>query len=66
MFLIEVQQPVVGNGDAMGVTAEIAQHLFGSAHGVLGIDDPAPAIERTNQRQELLPILVLGGRSLTA
>jgi len=33
-------QPAVGNGDAMGVGAEIAQHMFRSAERPLGVDDP--------------------------
>lgn len=66
MLLMEVQQPVVGNGDAMGVTAEIAQHLIGAAHGLFGIHDPASAIERTGQTEELLPVPVLGGWSVAA
>jgi hypothetical protein len=39
----EGKQPVVGDGDAMGVSAEIAQHVFGAAEGRLGIDDPVLA-----------------------
>ena len=37
---VEGQQAVIGNGDAMGVAAQVAQHLCGSAEGRLGIDDP--------------------------
>ena len=33
-------QPTVGDGDAMRITAEISQHLFGPAEWRLGIDDP--------------------------
>jgi hypothetical protein len=33
-------QPMVGNGDTMGVGAEIAQHMFWPAEGLFGIDDP--------------------------
>jgi len=66
MLLIEVEQPVVGDGDEMGVAAQITQHLFGTAHGLPGIDDPASAIKRTDQTQELLAVPVLGGRSFAA
>ena len=33
-------QPAVGNGDAMSVSAEIAQHVFWAAERALGVDDP--------------------------
>ena len=46
---VEGNEPVVGDGDAMGVAAEIAQHLLGSAHGLLGVDDPLLAVERTEK-----------------
>ena len=36
----ERNQSVVGDGDTMGVGAEIAQHMFWPAEGRLGIDDP--------------------------
>ena len=39
----ESNQSVVGDGDAVGVGAEIAQHVFGSAEGWFGIDDPVLA-----------------------
>ena len=39
----ESDQPGVGDGDAMGVGAEIAQHMFRSAEGRLGVDDPVVA-----------------------
>ena len=33
-------QPAVGNGDAMSISAEIAQHVFGPAERPFGVDDP--------------------------
>ena len=39
----ECDQPGVGDGDAMGVGAEIAQHMFGTAERRLGVDDPVVA-----------------------
>ena len=41
----ERDQSAVGDGDAMGVAAEISQHLFGAAERWLGIDDPVDAPE---------------------
>jgi hypothetical protein len=34
----EREQPAIGDGDAMGVTAEIGQHLFGASKRWLGVD----------------------------
>ena len=36
----EGDQPAVGDADAMGVSAEIAQGMFRPAEGTLGVDDP--------------------------
>ncbi len=36
----ESNQPAVGNGDAMSVSTEIAQHVFWPAERPLGVDDP--------------------------
>ena len=41
--LCESDQSGVGDGDAMGVGAEIAQHMFRAAEGGLGVDDPIVA-----------------------
>ena len=38
----ESHQPVVRDGDAVGVT-EIAQHVFWPTEGPLGVDDPVVA-----------------------
>jgi len=41
--LLEGYEPAVGDGDAIRVSAEIAQRVFRSAEGWLGIDDPVVA-----------------------
>ena len=41
--LCESDQSGVGDGDAMGVGAEIAQHMFRSAEERLGVNDPVVA-----------------------
>ena len=41
--LLEGDESAVGDGDAMGVATEIAQRMFRSAEGWLGIDDPVVA-----------------------
>jgi len=39
----ESHQPVVGDGDAVSVGAEIAQHMFWPAERPFGVDDPVVA-----------------------
>ena len=36
----ETHQPAVGDGDAMSVSAEIAQHVFWTTEGRFGVDNP--------------------------
>ena len=42
----DVQQAVVGDGDAMSVAADVIQHLLRSGEGPLGIDDPLALTDR--------------------
>src|SRR6516162_1941749 len=43
----EREQPAVSDGDAMGIAAEIGQHLFGASKRWLGVDHPVEAPEFT-------------------
>jgi hypothetical protein len=36
----ESNEPVVGDGDPMGIGTEIAQRMFRAAEWSLGVDDP--------------------------
>jgi hypothetical protein len=36
----ESNEPVVGDGDPMGIVAEIAQRMFGAAEWWFGVNDP--------------------------
>jgi len=40
LIMLEGYEAVVGDGNAMGVTGEIAEHMMGTAEGWLGVDDP--------------------------
>jgi hypothetical protein len=53
------EQAMVGYGDAMRVASQIMQHVFGSAEGRPGIDDPVLPIERAQEDGEAL--LVVSG-----
>jgi hypothetical protein len=43
VFVVAGLDAAVGDGDAMGVAAEIGENLRGSAEGLLGVDDPIEA-----------------------
>ncbi len=40
LAVVEPDQATVGEGDAVGVAAEIAEHLLGPGEWRLGVDDP--------------------------
>src|ERR1019366_1125793 len=52
VVLGESDQPAVGDGDAMGVRAKIAQHMFWAAEGSFGVDDPVMAEQDSQPRGE--------------
>ena len=54
---------MVGDGHAVGVTAEVTEHLPGPAESRLGIDHPILPVEAAQQLAELLLIGQRGGRS---
>ena len=45
---------MVGDGDTVGIAAEILQDVLGSAEGWFGVDDPIFAEERTHPSSEEL------------
>jgi len=40
LVMLESHESMVGDGNAMGIAGEIAEHMMGTAEGGLGIDDP--------------------------
>ena len=40
VVIVQCNESVVGDRDAMSVGAEIAQHVLGTSEGTLGVDDP--------------------------
>jgi hypothetical protein len=46
------KHPVVGDGDAVSVVSEIAQHVFRSTEGRLGIDHPVLAEQHSEPGRE--------------
>src|ERR1700745_244802 len=50
----EREQPAIGDGDAMGIAAEIGQHLFGASERWFGVDHPVEAPEFAQATRESL------------
>ena len=49
LVIQEGNEPAIGNRNAMGVSAEIAQHLIGAAERWLAIDHPSRRMKLTDQ-----------------
>jgi len=54
LIVLESYEAVVGDGHAMGVAGEIAEHMMRTTEGWLGIDDPVLAEEGTQEGAESL------------
>src|SRR5690348_9541302 len=63
---VEGNRAVIRNGDAMGIAAEIPQHLHWAAERSFGIDHPAPQIQAPEQLCKLFRIGEDGSRSVAA
>src|SRR5688572_2484139 len=40
MVVVEIEQPAIGDGDAVGVTAQLGENLLRACEWTLGIDHP--------------------------
>src|ERR1700739_1166724 len=58
---IECQQSMIGNGHAMGVAAQIAQHLHRAAKSRFGVDHPVLTVQGANQLSKLPELGECGG-----
>ena len=52
LILCESHEAVVGDGHAMGVAGEIAEHMMRTAEGWLGVDDPVLTEQGAQERVE--------------
>jgi hypothetical protein len=52
LVMLEGHEAVVGDGHAMGVTGEIAEHMMGTAERWLGVDDPVLTEQWTQEGAE--------------
>jgi len=47
--VLEGEQALVGDGDALHVAAEVVEDLLGAGEGVLGVDDPGLGAKRSEE-----------------
>jgi hypothetical protein len=52
LTIFESNEPVIGDGDAMRVAAEILQDMLGPAKGTFGVDDPVTLVGAAQERVE--------------
>ena len=52
----KVHDPVVGNGDAMGVAGQVMENMFGPAEGPFGLDHPILTEQRPKKSMEGFPL----------
>jgi hypothetical protein len=52
LAVVERNQSVVGDGHAVGVTAEVVEHILRTTKRWFGIDDPIFAKQRPEPRRE--------------
>jgi len=66
LAVVDREQAVVGNGDAMGVAAQVVENLFGTAEGRFGINDPLGLAKRSQVVGECMGITesLQGGKEL--
>jgi hypothetical protein len=50
--VVEVEEPVVGDGHAVGIAAQIVEHLRGTGEGTFGVHDPSLLAELLEPRRE--------------
>src|SRR5882762_5486166 len=60
---VEDQQTVIGNGDAMRVTTQVAKQLGRFAEGWLSVNDPLLSLQSMQQPGKQFPVLESGGRA---
>lgn len=62
-FAIECEEPMIGDGDPVCISAEIAQDLLRTTEGRFGIDHPVLAVQLSQKSTELYWISQRGGWS---
>src|SRR6185437_6877166 len=63
LFPIKRNEPVITNGNAMGIAAQIAKHRFWTRHRLFDINDPFFLTQRLHKGSECLGIFEWPGRA---
>ena len=66
LFPIKGDQPVIADGNAMGIAAQIAKHRYGTRHRLFDIDDPVFPTQRLKKSPECLGIFQRPGGAAEA
>ena len=53
-IVLEADEAMVGDGDAVGVAGKIVENVFGSTEGRLGVDDPILPKELPQEALEMV------------
>ena len=57
LIVFDVEQAVIGDGDAMGIAAHVIEHLLGSGERSFGIDNPIALFQVCQMPGERRPLL---------
>jgi len=57
LVVLESDEAMVGDGDAVGIAAEIAEDMMGATKRGFGIDDPLLAVQGTQESAESFLLL---------
>ncbi len=63
LFAIKRDQPVIADGNAMGIAAQIAKHRYGTRHRLFDVDDPVFPAQRLEKSAECFGIFQRPGRT---
>ncbi len=57
LAIVETDEPVVRDRDAMGVTGEVVEDMFRSAEGSLRVDHPVDMVQRSDEGAEVFRVI---------
>ena len=57
LVVLESDEAMVGDGDAMGIAAEIAENMMRATKRGFGIDDPVLAVQRAQEGMKSFLVL---------
>src|SRR5689334_21674555 len=63
LFPVERNEPVIADGNTMGIAAQIAKHRFWAHNGLFDVDDPVFSMQRLKKGPEYLGIFEWPGRA---